>query len=157
MPRRSQKPRSALAFDFGLRWIGVATGQTQTYTATPLSRLAAREGVPDWRHVAALLETWQPDVVVVGLPLNMDGSDSDICRRARRFGRRIAGRFGQIVEFQDERLSSREAHERLPEGSHHTDSHMVAAQVILEDWLNAQRSSSVSSSDSSAAAESSRD
>lgn len=139
MGKRVEGPRSALAFDFGLRWIGVATGQTLTRTATPLSKLPAKDGVPDWNAIGKLLDTWQPDVVVVGLPLNMDGSDSEICRRAKRFGHRIAGRFSCTVEFQDERLSSREAHERLPPGTAPSESHRVAAQVILEDWLGQQR------------------
>ncbi len=139
MSKRREGPRSALAFDFGLRWIGVATGQTQTRTATPLSKLAARDGVPDWNAIGKLLDTWQPDVVVVGLPMNMDGSDSEICRRARRFGHRIAGRFRCTVEFQDERLTTREAYDRLAPGSAPSASHQVAAQVILEDWLAQQR------------------
>ena len=139
MGKRRNGARSALAFDFGLRWIGVATGQTQTHTATPRGKLAAKDGVPDWTAIGKLLETWQPDVVVVGLPLNMDGSDSEICRRARRFGHRVAGRFDCTVEFQDERLSSREAHERLPAGTAPSESHQIAAQVILEDWLAQQQ------------------
>ena len=134
----SASHRTALAFDFGLRSIGVATGQTRTGTATPLTHLRARDGVPDWDAVARLLETWKPDVVVVGLPLDMDGSESEMCRRAQRFGRRIKGRFGHTVEFQDERLSSREAWDRLPMDSKRSDTHGVAAQVILEDWLTAE-------------------
>lgn len=136
--RRSTVHRTALGFDYGLRWIGVATGQTATGTATPLTRVPARDGTPDWERIGTLLETWKPDVVVVGLPLNMDGSESEMCRRARRFGRRLAGRFGQIVEFQDERLSSREAMERVAAGTRREAAHGVAAQVILEDWLAAQ-------------------
>ncbi|TVS15736.1 MAG: Holliday junction resolvase RuvX [Gammaproteobacteria bacterium] len=136
--RRATADRSALGFDYGLRWIGVATGQTTTGTATPLTRLSARDGVPDWEVVETLLATWQPDVAVIGLPLNMDGSESELCVRARRFGRRLAGRFGQIVEFQDERLTTREAYARLATRPSKEADHAVAAQVILEDWLAAQ-------------------
>jgi putative Holliday junction resolvase len=134
--------RSALAFDWGLRWIGAAIGQTRTATAEPLATLKARDGIPDWTRIGALIDEWRPDVVVGGLPLNMDGSESDGCTAARRFGRRIAGRFGQIVEFQDERLSSREAQERGGERGRN-EVHDRAAQVILEDWLAAQARSCV--------------
>ncbi len=137
--RRARRTRSVLGFDYGLRWIGVATGQTATGTATPLTRIGARDGVPDWDAVGRLIEEWQPDVVVVGLPLNMDGSESELCARARRFGRRLAGRFAQIVEFQDERLSTREAYARMHRRPSAEADHALAAQVILEDWLNAQK------------------
>lgn len=129
---------SVLGFDYGLRWIGVATGQTTTGTATPLTRLGAREGVPDWEAVKKLLETWQPDLIVIGLPLNMDGSESELCVRAQRFGRRLSGRFGAKVEFQDERLTTREAYDRMASKPRREADHAIAAQVILEDWLAAQ-------------------
>lgn len=131
-------PHSVLGFDYGLRWIGVATGQTTTGTATPLTRLSAREGVPDWEVVRKLLDSWQPDLIVIGLPLNMDGSESELCVRARRFGRRLTGRFGAKVAFQDERLTTREAYDRMAGRPGREADHAIAAQVILEDWLAAQ-------------------
>lgn len=132
------KPLSVLGFDYGLRSIGVATGQTTTGTATPLVRLAAREGIPDWDAVRKLLDTWQPDLIVIGLPLNMDGSESDLCVRAERFGRRLTGRFGAKVVFQDERLTTREAYDRMAGKPRRDADHAIAAQVILEDWLAAR-------------------
>jgi len=132
------RPLSLLGFDYGLRWIGVATGQTTTATATPLTRLGAREGVPDWEAVKRLLDTWQPDLIVIGLPLNMDGSESDLCVRAERFGRRLTGRFGARVAFQDERLTTREAYDRMAGKPRKEADHAIAAQVILEDWLAAR-------------------
>lgn len=134
---RGRRPqRRALAFDWGLRHIGVAAGQTRTGTAQPVTTLKAKDGIPDWERLGALLDEWDPDVVVVGLPLDLDGSDGEMCPGARRFGRRIAGRFSRIVEFQDERLTTREAFSR---GAGHKDTHDLAATIILEDWLRAQR------------------
>src|SRR5690606_16707927 len=72
-----------IAFDFGLRWIGAAVGQSMLATGSPLARLKARDGIPRWEEIDALLEEWKPDRLVVGLPLNMDGSESDMSLRAR--------------------------------------------------------------------------
>jgi putative Holliday junction resolvase len=132
--------RTALAFDWGLAHIGVATGQTATATATPLTHLTARDGVPDWGAVGRLLAEWRPDVVVVGLPTDLDGSEGVLAPRARKFGRRLAGRFGCTVEFQDERLTTREAYARTEAGDDPDELHAIAAQVILEDWLVEQTS-----------------
>lgn len=132
-----------LAFDFGSRYLGVAVGQTITDTATALDHLKSRDGGPPWDHIEALLQQWQPQLVLVGLPLNMDGSESEMSRKARRFANRIHGRFGISVQCQDERLSSFEAKSRLPEHSSKRrqggaiDS--IAAVVILEHWLAEQR------------------
>ncbi len=115
-----------LAFDFGLRYIGWAAG----------SALPAQEGAPKWGAVAALLDEWRPVRLIVGLPLNMDGSESEMSAKARRFARRLEGRFGLPVSLQDERLSSREAGERLPEKARNAR-HGEAARVILEDYLRA--------------------
>lgn len=104
---------SAMAFDYGLRVIGVAIGNSLTGQATPLGAQRARDGVPDWNALAALIREWQPGRLVVGIPLNMDGSDSEMAARARRFGRRLHGRFGLEVVEVDERLSSFEARGEL--------------------------------------------
>ncbi|HSG88352.1 MAG TPA: Holliday junction resolvase RuvX [Pseudomonadales bacterium] len=135
----TERHRTAVAFDWGLRSIGTAVGQTLTKTARPLQTLPARDGIPNWDAVNLLLEEWRPDVVVVGLPLELDGTESEFCASVRRFGRRIAGRFGHIVEFQDERHSTQEARARATENAHRRELHDLAAQVILEDWLRAQR------------------
>lgn len=140
MTQRNRHTRSALAFDWGLAHIGVATGQTATSTATPLTHLTARDGVPDWDAIGRLLAEWRPDVVVVGLPTDLDGSEGELAPRARKFGRRLAGRFGCTVEFQDERLTTREAYARTEPGDDPDDLHAIAAQVILEDWLVEQTS-----------------
>jgi putative Holliday junction resolvase len=138
------RQRRVLAFDFGLRRIGVACGQELLGSARPVTMIAARDGVPDWNRIEILLNEWHPDLVVVGLPLNMDGTESDMCARARKFGKRLHGRFHVPVEMMDERLSSFEAKEAvLAEGGssdfgrHGVDD--LAAVLILESWFNHQR------------------
>ena len=142
-----------IAFDYGLAQIGVAIGQTQTQSARPLQIIKAKDGIPNWQQLEQLFAEWQPVVVVVGLPLNMDESDSDMAIRARKFANRVHGRFGLAVELQDERLSSREAKARVREQASSTAQALeeaalsfkrentvdaVAAQVILESWFTAQ-------------------
>ncbi|WP_312924878.1 Holliday junction resolvase RuvX [Atlantibacter hermannii] len=98
-----------LAFDFGTKSIGVAIGQRITGTARPLTAIKANDGTPDWTQFEKLLKEWQPELVVVGLPLNMDGTNQPLTDRARKFANRLHGRFGVKVELQDERLSTVEA------------------------------------------------
>ncbi|AXU97730.1 MAG TPA: Holliday junction resolvase RuvX [Erwinia persicina] len=129
-----------LSFDFGTKSIGVAIGQQLTGTARPLTALKANDGVPDWNRIEALLKEWQPDRVVVGLPLNMDGTEQPLTVRARKFANRLHGRFGVQIELHDERLSTVEARAELFErggfralskGS--VDS--LSAVIILESWF----------------------
>ena len=101
--------KTLLGFDFGTKSIGVAVGQQLTGTARPLAAIKARDGVPDWNLLEKLLKEWQPDLVVVGLPLNMDGTEQPLTARARKFANRIHGRFGVAGELQAERLSTVEA------------------------------------------------
>ncbi len=129
-------PRTLLAFDYGTRHLGVAVGQTLTAGASPLATVAVRGGQPDWRAVDALVDTWQPNLLVVGLPLTMDGDEQVLTGYARGFAKTIGKRYGLPVETADERLSSREARSRLAErGRARAPDHAVAAQVILETWF----------------------
>jgi putative Holliday junction resolvase len=105
-------PRNVLAFDYGLRRIGVAVGNPVSTARQCAAPLPARDGVPDWEQVRRLLAEWAPAVVLVGLPLNMDGTPSAMSERASRFARRLHGRFGIRCELMDERLSTFEARER---------------------------------------------
>jgi putative Holliday junction resolvase len=87
------------------------------------------------------LQTWQPDALIVGLPLNMDGTEQKVTRRARRFGEQLLDRYKLPVHLVDERLTTREARDRLAcEGRAGRDDHPIAAQIILESWLNEQES-----------------
>lgn len=135
------KPDTILAFDYGLRQIGAAVGNSLTGTCQALTTLSAREGIPRWEDIESLLEEWQPDQLLVGLPLNMDGSESAMSNRAQKFGRRLHGRFGLKVSYMDERLSSYEAKSQLREQGHRgnykdSPADAVAAQLILQSWLN---------------------
>ncbi|OXY82248.1 Holliday junction resolvase RuvX [Oceanimonas doudoroffii] len=134
--------RTLLGFDYGLKSIGVAVGQELTASARPLRALKANDGVPNWDQIEQLLKEWQPSLLVVGLPLNMDGTEQDISRRARKFANRLHGRFGLPVELQDERLTTTDARARLFEaggykalGKDAVDA--VSAQLILESWMEA--------------------
>jgi putative Holliday junction resolvase len=131
---RSPVLQTLLGFDFGRQRIGVATGQTITGTATALATLESRDGRPDWDSITDLVRTWQPDALVVGLPLHADGSDSAITAAARHFIRQLEGRYRLPVYGMDERLSSHAA-----AGSHDTQRRGVdaaAARIILQDWLD---------------------
>ncbi|WP_298451985.1 Holliday junction resolvase RuvX [uncultured Marinobacter sp.] len=141
MPERGQ--RSVMAFDFGLRRIGVAMGQEMIGTGQPLTMIPADNGTPDWAQLEKLLVEWQPDLVLVGLPLNMDGSENDMCGRARKFGKRLHGRFHVPIEMVDERLTSYEAKGQVMAvgGSRDYGRHGVddrAAVLILETWCRLQ-------------------
>ena len=98
-----------LGFDFGTKSIGVAVGQRITGTARPLPALKAQDGKPDWNVIEKLLKEWQPEAVIVGLPLNMDGTEQPLTARARNFANKIHGRFGVQIPLHDERLSTVEA------------------------------------------------
>jgi putative Holliday junction resolvase len=136
--------KTLLSFDYGTKNIGVASGQTITGTATELTPLKAKDGVPDWSAIEKLLAEWRPDLVLVGLPLNMDDSESDLSARARKFANRVHGRFGVKVELVDERLSTFAAKGEMMErgGSRdykHNPVDSIAARLILEGWLNNAR------------------
>ncbi|MFW5451528.1 MAG: Holliday junction resolvase RuvX [Methylophagaceae bacterium] len=135
--------RTLLGFDFGLKNIGVAVGQELTQTANPLTVIKARDGIPNWDEVKKLLEQWQPQLLVVGLPLNMDDSEQEMTAAARKFGNRLNGRFQIAVEWQDERLSTYEALEQLGirnkmQANNREDVDRISAQLILQSWLNQQ-------------------
>ena len=135
--------RTLLGLDFGTRSIGVAIGQEITGSAQPLRALKANDGVPNWDEIQKLLAEWQPDRVIVGLPLNMDGTEQPLTQRARKFANRIHGRFGIVVELQDERLTTTDARARLFErgGFRALEKGMVdgiSALLILEAWMESQ-------------------
>lgn len=126
-----------LGFDFGLKRIGVAVGQTISKTATPHAIVNSRDGVPDWLHITRLIEHWNPVALVVGLPMRLDGSEQPFTQSARKFGQRLNGRYRRPVFYIEEQLSSHEAEQRLKSTSsnnHSLDAH--AAQIILENWLS---------------------
>jgi len=138
----SAKARTLLGFDYGLKRIGVAVGQELTGTASALLTVRANDGKPDWDAISKLIGQWQPDEVVVGLPLNMDGSFHELSYRAQRFGNQLHGRYNLPAHFMDERLSSLDAERELKGKSRKVqaaDIDKVAAKIILESWLMAQQ------------------
>ncbi|WP_434938690.1 Holliday junction resolvase RuvX [Shewanella sp. HL-SH8] len=107
------QPQTVLGFDYGTKSIGIAIGQAITASASPLMSIKAVDGIPNWDDIGKLITEWQPDLVVVGLPLNMDGTEQEMTQRARKFANRINGRFGIKVATQDERLTTADAKARL--------------------------------------------
>jgi len=105
--------KTLLGFDFGKKYIGVAVGQQLTGSATPLGSIKAKDGIPNWDDLKYYVNEWQPDIIVVGLPLNMDGSEQQLTHDARKFGNRVSNQCNIQVVFQDERLTTADAKERL--------------------------------------------
>ena len=132
----SPSPITVLAFDFGTLRIGVAYGQSLTQTAKPLKELTANNGIPQWEHIQALIDEWQPSCFLTGLPLNMDGSENAMCQRARKFSQRLHGRFGLPSYLWDERLSSHEVKIDNPSDNYKRDAvDSLAAVSIVESWF----------------------
>jgi putative Holliday junction resolvase len=137
------KNTTTIAFDYGTKSIGIAVGQSITGTASPLAALKAVDGIPNWQDIADILAVWQPDSLLIGLPLNMDGSEQEITQRARKFANRLHGRFGKTTHTYDERLSTVDAKARLFElggfkklTKEKVDS--VSACLIYESWISGQ-------------------
>ena len=118
-----------LAFDYGLKRTGVASGNRITHSATPQGTIAA-EGDARWAPIAARIKEWQPDALVVGVPRHPDGADHENTRRALRFARQLRVRSGLPVYEVDERYSTTEA---LAAGAR--DAEAAAADIILEQFL----------------------
>ena len=138
------KAITLLGFDYGTHKIGIAVGQSLTGTATPLVTLNAVKHKPDWDRINRLVEEWQPDALVVGLPYEMTGEEAKIAESARRFARQLHGRYQLPVHMADEKLTSREAWSRLG-GKANKDVTLVdsmAAKLILETWFGTQQDTS---------------
>ena len=120
-----------MGFDFGMKRIGVAVGQKVTQTASGLTVVQACDGIPRWEYLDKIVLDWQPEKFIVGLPLNMDGSKSEMSQKAHKFSRRMSSRYNIQSEMFDERLTSFEAREH--EEKTHIDA--IAARLILESWL----------------------
>ncbi len=104
---------TVLGFDFGLRYIGVAVGQTVTGTANPLETLKARQGEPIWDRIAGLIDHWRPSVLMVGVPLTASGAEQPITQAARRFAENLGVHFALPVLMIDERYTTLEAKQDL--------------------------------------------
>ena len=147
MPDKSNQSAPAIvvvAFDFGLRHIGVAVGQTLTASARGITTLVARQGKPNWRDVDKVLAEYKPHQLLVGDPLNLDNSRNEITEAATRFAARLSAHTGLPTELHDERLTTKMAKSGLAEakvmGLANTD-HELAACLILQSWLNERANS----------------
>jgi len=136
-----KQPNVLLGFDFGTKKIGIAVGQTITMTSRPLETIKANNGVPDWERLDKIIQAWQPDALVVGIPLNMDGTEQPLTLKAKNFLNSLKERYAKDVFEIDERLSTKDARDRIfQEGGYkalqdgQVDS--VAAQLILQNWLS---------------------
>lgn len=130
-------------FDVGSKLTGVAIGNTLTASARALATIPVRDETPDWERLDALYREWQPESLVIGLPLTLDGAEQPASRRARRFAAQLQERYGVPVVLIDERHSSQEAAQRfaaarsmgLKRRRDAVNIDAEAAAVILERWL----------------------
>lgn len=131
---------TVLAFDFGTRSIGVAVGNDITKSARPLSAIKAIDGIPNEQMLDKVIKEWQPGYIVVGLPLNMDGTDEEVGFKAKKFGNRLAAKYKLKVCFKDERLTTVAAKEEIfaNQGYRGLQKSMVdcvSAALILEAYF----------------------
>lgn len=134
---------TVLAFDFGLKRIGVAVGETLLGQARPLATLVGEANAARFAAIGKLIQEWQPARLVVGLPRALDGTEHQMSARCQRFAQQLEGRFGLPVILVDERLSSSEAETRLRDAgltwqARKQQVDAVAAQIILQDYFDAQ-------------------
>lgn len=131
---------TALGFDFGTSWIGVAVGQSTTRTASPLKPIRNIHNKPDWRRIEELISEWRPNRLIVGLPLKMNDENTDVTEQAQRFCRQLEGRFRIKTELIDERLTTREAwqivQQKASKRVSKPDIDSIAAVLITETWLH---------------------
>ena len=133
-------PQTVMGFDFGTQKMGMACGNSLSGTAQPLAIFPMRDGIPDWDKLEKLIAEWKPNVCVVGLPLNMDDSESELSARARKFARRLRHRLNIPVWMVDERLTTREARNSLlsyQQQGHgkKTNADSLAATMLIESWF----------------------
>ncbi|MEY3182781.1 MAG: hypothetical protein RLZ35_766 [Pseudomonadota bacterium] len=137
--------KTVLGFDFGTKYIGVAVGQTITHLATPITSLKAIDGVPNWNEVKRLIDDWKPGLLLVGIPLNMDGTEQPMTFYARDFAHALHQLTGLPIEEIDERLSTWEAKKRVLTNKKHknarsqaalNDINATSAAILVEQWLS---------------------
>ncbi len=128
-----------MAFDFGLRNIGIAIGQNITKSASTFYAIKAKEGEPDWMKLDSIVKEWEPSLFIVGDPINMDGTKSEFQKRILKFSNDLKKRYAINIYKMDERLTTKEAKERIKDESNGLQSsankHSISAQIILEDWF----------------------
>jgi len=132
-----------IAFDFGLKRTGVAVGNTLTGSATPECTLQSKDDQPDWEGITKLFKEWQPTRIVVGMPTELDGSESSLTKAVQRFCNQIQGRYNIEVDQENEQFTSIEAARRLKQLRQSgrkkkitkDEVDKIAAAIILENWM----------------------
>lgn len=139
--------RTCIGIDFGKRRIGFATGQTLTKTASQLTTLDNQANQINWADIDKIFNDWQPAIIILGLPVNKDGTDHSLTKIIRSFAQKLEQRYDVPVEFEDERQSSSEAEQTLKQHRNSgtkkrrikkTDIDQMAATIILQRWLDKQ-------------------
>jgi len=124
-----------LAFDFGEKKIGVAVGQTSTNTSSPLQVIFNNHGKVNWDDISVLLNEWNPELILIGKPLHMDGTDSEIMKKVDKFHNHLRTIYDAQYEYIDERLTTFEAREILKDNkSDVVDAN--AAKILIDNWFN---------------------
>ena len=131
-----------IAFDYGDKKIGVAVGQTSTNTSSPLQIIFNKDNKTNWISISSLLDEWKPDLILLGKPLNMDGSDSEIMKKVDKFYKELKSIYDADIEFVDERLTTFEAREILKDEKHdNVDAN--AAKILIDNWFDINRDKSI--------------
>ncbi|WAI18318.1 MAG: Holliday junction resolvase RuvX [Buchnera aphidicola (Acyrthosiphon caraganae)] len=130
-----------IAFDFGLKKIGVAVGENITKKGRPLNILNAHHGQPNWNNIKNLIQYWQPKFIIVGLPLNINGTKQNMTNKSEKFANLLKCKFNTIVKMHDERLTTVEAKSIIFKKNgfkalKQEKIHSCAAVIILESWFN---------------------
>ena len=124
-----------VAFDFGTKKIGVAVGQTETNSSSPLQVIFNKNNRINFDEINILLKEWKPDIIIIGKPLNMDGTDSEIMKKVEKFVKHLKTIYDAQYEYIDERLTTFEAKEILVENkSDIVDAN--AAKILIDNWFN---------------------
>ena len=131
-----------IAFDYGEKKIGVAVGQTSTNTSSPLQIIFNKDDKTNWISISSLLDEWKPDLILLGKPLNMDGSESEIMKKVDKFYKELKSIYDADIEFVDERLTTFEAREILKDEKHDdVDAH--AAKILIDNWFDINREKNI--------------
>lgn len=131
-----------IAFDYGEKKIGVAVGQTSTNTSSPLQIIFNKDNKTNWISISSLLDEWKPDLILIGKPLNMDGSDSEIMKKVDKFYKELKSIYDADIEFVDERLTTFEAREILKdEKQDNVDAH--AAKILIDNWFDINKEKNI--------------
>ena len=123
-----------VAFDFGTKKIGVAVGQTATYTSSPLQVVLNKDDKVNWNEISSLLNEWKPELIIIGKPLNMDGTDSEIMKQVERFYQKLKKIYDTNYEYIDERLTTFEARQIL-EDTNINNVDANAAKILIDNWF----------------------